>query len=195
MKKILLFFCFLQICFTCFAQNINKYKKKSALAIQFILNDFSTAVIIKQSSIGSAINNKNWSALKDMNAGIAFQYLKGLNNHIDFSAESNISFLEYPLKNNFEVTRSALIEADAGIHLKMLPDKYIIVPYLSMGIGASFYKIYFGAYMPVGAGFQFNIAKQQTFILTCMQYRFSFTNTTSDHFNYSLGAAIALNNK
>ncbi len=183
------------ICFIagiCFGQKLTDHKKNPAICIQFFLNDFSTASNIKSSSIGAAINNKDWSQIKDMNAGIAFQYLKGFNVHIDFYTTAELSFLSYPFKNKIINSQLALIEANGGIHLKLLPDNYVIVPYLSAGAGLSFYKIYFGAYVPVGAGFQFNIAKEKTFIFTNIQYRFSVTDNTSDHLNYSIGVSIAV---
>ncbi|MCZ0211835.1 hypothetical protein OZK63_41485, partial [Streptomyces sp. UMAF16] len=52
------------------------------------------------------------------------------------------------------------MEADASVNLKLLTDKYFMVPYLSAGVGASMYAgTYFGAYIPVGTGLQFNLGE------------------------------------
>lgn len=169
------------------------YKKRPSLAVHFILNDFKTAEAIRKSSFGSVLNDKNWSRISQMTPGLGLQYLEGLCDHVDFASSLQISFLDYPFENKKSTgSDDMLLEADAAVNLKLLKDNYILVPYVTAGLGASMYKSYFSAYMPLGVGFQFNLGNSDAFLFTNAQYRVPVTDLASYHFNYSIGFASSI---
>ena len=85
-----------------------------------------------------------------------------------------------------------LLEADANLNLKLLPDNYIAVPYLSVGLGASMYTgSYFAAYAPVGAGMQFNLG-EGTFINLQVDYHIKVTDLATNNLQYSIGITSPL---
>ncbi len=131
-----------------------------------------------------------------MKAGFSIHYLKGFNEHVDFISRLNVSFLDYLFRNRPQTgSDKILLEADANINIRLLTDKFFVVPYLSAGAGISMYKIYFSAYVPAGAGFQFNLGKGDAFIFTHIQYVIPVTDLANYHFNYSLSFAGALKAK
>lgn len=166
-----------------------EYKKRPAIGIHFFGNDFVTPQRIKATSLSEVLNNKQWAKFGDMNFGFAANYMRGLTNKLDFSTTLGVSFLEYPIENKQSSgDDGALLEWDAMVHAKMLSDKYWVSPYLSAGIGASKWKGYYGAIIPVGVGIQVNFF-DEAFLLINSQYRLKVTNTTANHFYHSIGFA------
>jgi len=188
MKKVLLSLLTFPV-FCSYAQEaVTSYKKRPSLAIHLILNDFNTADLIRQRSLGSVLSNGDWSKIKDMDAGFGLEYIKGLTDHLDFSGRLDLSYLDYLFSNRPKLgTDNALFEGDANLRLKLMSDKYFFTPYVSWGIGASKYTGYWAAYMPFGAGFQFSLGHGEAFIFTNIQYRVPVTDNANYHFNYSLG--------
>lgn len=189
MKKVLLSL-FTFSFFHSYAQKEAKtnYKKRPSLAIHLILNDFKTADLIRQRSLGSVLNNGDWSRIKDMDAGFGLEYIKGFTEHLDFSTRLDLSYLDYLFSNRPKIgTDNALLEGDVNLRLKLMSDKYFFTPYVSWGIGASKYTSYWATYMPFGLGFQFSLGHGEAFIFTNAQYRVPVIDNANYHFNYSLG--------
>lgn len=171
---------------TAFSQD-NDYIKGPALGIHFLFNDFTTASNIRSSSLNSVLRNKQFGKVKDMTPGIAVNYLQGLSSHVDFSGRLAGSFLDYPSDGQASFgSESLLLEADASLQAKMFSDRYWFVPYLSVGLGASKYKGYYGAFIPLGTGIQVNFFDEAFFVINS-QYRIKVTDNVSDHFFYSIG--------
>jgi outer membrane protein OmpA-like peptidoglycan-associated protein len=127
-------------------------------------------------------------------AFFGLSYIKGLNEHFDYSINGYIGSLKYPVRNSNGVSIPSnvskfLIEVDGSIHMKLLPDNYIVVPYLSAGIGASLWNGRFEAFAPLGAGLQFGLG-QGYFAFSNFQYRVPVTQGANYHFFYSLGAGF-----
>ena len=76
----------------------------------------------------------------------------------------------------------------------MISNRYVINPYIQVGIGASRYKDYYGAFLPIGIGLQINIFNE-AYILVNAQYRIGITETTNYHFFYGLGLAGNIGNR
>jgi OmpA-OmpF porin, OOP family len=167
----------------------NNYVKRPAIGIHFFGNDFQTPPRIKATSISDVLNDKQWAKLGDHDFGFGLNYLKGLTNHFDFSTTLGVSFVDYPIKDKLSDGKDgALFEWDAMVHAKMFSDKYWVSPYLSAGIGASQWRGYYGAIVPLGVGLQVNFY-DEAFLLINSQYRLGITNTTSNHFYHSIGFA------
>jgi len=195
MKKLLLLL-FILGATTSFAQ-LNQYKKRPTLSVEFLLNDFRSARLINDNSLSSVLREKTFSSLGEMSYGAAVSYFQGLTNHLDFMTTLGGSFVRYPFKNqpfSNAATESFLLEANANINIKLLTDKYFLNPYLTTGVGASLYKVYYGAFIPAGAGLQFNLG-QETYMFTQAQYRVGITERASNHFNFSMGFGVPLTEK
>jgi len=179
-------------CFaTAFAQD--DYKKSPSIGVHLVLNDFKTAADIRRNGLSNVIRDKDWTKVKDMNAGLALSYIQGLSNHVDFAATLAGSFLDYPVPNKIsDGQQYLLLEAAATANLKLLTDKYWFNPFLTGGIGASKYKGYFGAFLPVGVGLQFKVLPE-TFLLLNSQYRIPVTENLAYHLYHSFGVVKSFN--
>jgi hypothetical protein len=171
------------------------YVRKPALGISFIFNDYKTAQLIQNSSLSSVLNNKQFSKIKQMSPGIALSYFKGLSNNVDFAGTLAGSFVENAVPDKVSTSSSFLLEGDASVNLKMLSDKYIFSPYLSAGVGASTYKGYYGAFIPVGGGIKFNLFDEAAIFVNAKYHAPVTTGTSARHFVFGLGIAGTLGSK
>jgi OmpA-OmpF porin, OOP family len=168
--------------------------RRSAIGISFVMNDFLTPQRIKASNVAGVIRDKKWAKFNEMKPGIALNYYKGLSKYVDFAGTLAGSFLSYPLPNR-TFSDNLLLEGDASLQLKMLPEKYAVIPYLNIGVGASKYQNYWGAIIPVGVGLRLNLF-DEAYISLQSQYRLPVTNeTTAKHFYNSLGIAGTISKK
>ena len=188
MKKIILSLLTIILFVNAVAQK-QDYRKRSALGVNFFLNDFQTAAEIKNDGLGSVIREKNLLRFKRMNPGLAISYLKGLTNHVDFSGTLGGSFVDYPIPDlPLSANKNFLLEATASVNVKLLSDNYWFVPFADVGIGASKYKSHYAAFMPVGVGVQINLF-QEAFIIINSQYRIPVTDLAASHLYHSIGIA------
>ena len=191
MKKLILSLLTLVVCTISYGQN--DYKKASGLGIHFIFDDFKTAADIRQNGLSSVLNDNQLLKIKRMSPGLGISYLKGLSNHIDFVGTLAGSFTDYPVPNKVSNgNQDFLLEAAATANIKLLTDKYWVNPFLTVGVGASKYSGYYGAFVPVGLGVQFKLA-DNVFVLLNSQYRVAATENTAYHFYHSFGIAQTFN--
>jgi outer membrane protein OmpA-like peptidoglycan-associated protein len=181
-----------------FAQT-NKYKKQPSLGFNFFLQDFKTPATIASGSLSAALNNKNWAKMKDMQAGLSLQFMQGLTDHIDFSTTLGGAFVNYPFRSVSGISsvgqNTFLLEADAGVNIKLLTDNYFMVPYLNVGLGASMNAgTYFAAYLPIGGGLQFNLG-EGSFLNTQFNFRSEVSGLSTRHINYSIGFSAPLKDR
>ena len=171
-----------------FAQN--NYIRPKALGVSFVMNDFKTAQRIKTGSLEAVLREKDWAKLKEMSPGLGITYFQGLSSHIDFAGSLIASYVAYPVPNKpAGTTDGLLLETDASLNLKLVSDHYWVTPYLSVGVGASKYKNYYGAILPIGAGLKVNFFDEAAVFINT-QYRVGVTKeTTASHFIYSIGVA------
>jgi len=185
MKKILLSFLAFGLCIASFGQN--DLKKLPSLGINFTLTDFKTAADLRNSGLASVIKAKQFRKTNRMAAGIAVSYMEGLSDHLDFSGSLSASFLDYPIPNTPAFNaNNILLEGVAMVNLKLVTDKYWLVPFLSVGVGASKYTGYYGAFIPAGIGLQAHITND-VFLMINSQYRIAVTESTNYHFYHSIG--------
>jgi outer membrane protein OmpA-like peptidoglycan-associated protein len=174
---------------------LNDEKKPSTLAFHVFYNDFKTAQLIRTTSLNNVLTNGKWSNIANMQMGIGFNYLKGIGKHIDFVSTIDGSRTDYLYRNGTTNGSNAfLLDANAGLNLKLLTDRHTIVPYLSAGAGVSLYKGTAGFYIPLGAGIQVNLFND-AFIFTSMQYRRAISTSINDHFQYAVGIGADIGKK
>lgn len=193
MKKILFVFLTLGLFATSFGQG--EYKKRPSFGIHFFMNDFNTAADLRSGGLVNVLKSKEWHKTKNMTAGIAVSYIQGLNNNLDFAGTLSGSFLDYPISGKPQRYESSLLlEGAATVNLKLVTDKYFLVPFLTAGLGGSKYRGYYGAFIPVGIGAQVRIV-DEVYLLLNSQYRVPITENASYHFYHSFGVAANLTKK
>jgi len=165
--------------------------KPSTLVFHAFYNDFNTAQQIRVNSL----SHTTWSSFSDMQMGFGFNYLKGLNPKIDLVTTLDASAADYLFKDGTtNGTNKLLMDANAGLNLKLFTDRYAIVPYLFAGVGASMYNSKFGLYIPIGIGMQVNLFNQ-AFIFSSAQYRRAISPAINDHLQYNIGLGASIGKK
>ena len=188
MKKLILSVISILLVVSVYAQK-EDYRKRSTLGVSFFLNDFKTAAEIKKNGLGSVIRAKNLLRTTRMDPGMAVSYLKGLSNHVDFAGSLDGSFVSYPIPNQVASSnKNFLLDATAGLNIKLLSDKYWVVPFADFGVGASKYLSTYAAFVPVGVGVQINLF-DEAFIIINSQYRIAVTDKAATHLYHSIGIA------
>lgn len=184
MKKLILSIFTLLLVVSVFAQTDRR--RPSSLGVSFFVNDFQTAADIKKNGLGSVIRAKNIFKSERLNPGLSLNYLKGLSNHIDFKASLGGSFVDYPVPNTVLLGKeSFLLEATAGLNLKLLSDNYWVVPYADLGLGVSKYLSHYAAFAPLGAGLYINFS-ENAFITLGSQYRLAVTETAASYLHHGI---------
>ena len=193
MKKVLA--SFLTICLLSLAAFSQGKIRPEALGLSFILNDYATAQKIRSGSIEQVIRDDQWSKFRQMSPGLAISYFKGLKKNLDFAGTLAGSFVNYALPNRTFSNDGFLMEADASVNFKIFDESYWVIPFLSAGLGVSKYRVYYGAFVPLGAGFRINLFDEAS-INFGTQYRVPITSETSGyHFMYSIGVSGVLGKK
>ncbi len=199
MKKFLFSLLVVGLATATFAQGPTSYKKRPSLGVSFFLNDMFTADRISRTSLSDILSNNKWAKTSEMTPGLAIQYFEGITENIDFMGSLGGNFTKYPFYPKSGVTPSTtakfLLEADANINVKLLTDKYVVVPYITMGLGASMYGgTYFAAQGNTGMGLQIGLG-EGTFINTQMLYKPGISNLAVNHMAYTIGIASPLKDK
>ena len=199
MKKFLFSLIAVGLAAVSFAQAPISYKKRPTLGVNFFMKDMKTAILIDKTSLSNVFANKQWAKLKDMSPGLGLTYYEGLTEHIDFMTNLGGSYVKYPFSSKSGITPPVdtkfLLESSASVNFKLLTDKYTVVPYLSLGLGASMYAgTYFAAYAPMGVGLQINLG-EETYINTNFTYHAMVSGLSVNHLNYSIGIASPLKDR
>jgi len=199
MKKLLFSLLTLGLFTAAIAQKAESYKKRPSLGVSFFLNDMYTAERIGKTSLSTVLQNKTWAKTGEMTPGLAVQYVEGLTEHIDFVGQLGGTFTQYPFYPRSGVAPSKqnkfLLEADANVNVKLLTDKYTVVPYLTFGLGASMYGgTYFAAQGTAGMGLQVSLGNE-TFVNTQLVARPAVSNLAVNHMAYSIGIISPLKDK
>ncbi len=167
----------------------DEYKKKPTFGFQYILNDFQTAADLRNSGLASVLKAKQWNKTTRMSPGLAINYIQGVSNNVDFAGTLSASFLDYPVPNKpVDVAEGLLLEASATGNIKLVPDNFWFNPFLTLGVGASKYRGYFGAFVPAGVGIQVKLV-ENTFLFLNSQYRIPVTQNVAYHFYHGIGFA------
>ena len=175
------------------------YKKRPSIGFHFQLQDVTTAGLIGASSASSVISNNQWTKIKDLDPGMSFQYIEGLNEYVDLQVSVGAASVRYPFRAKSGIAVPAakrlLIETDVAINVKLLKDKYFLVPYFTIGAGASMYGgTYFASYAPIGFGMQFKLGNDN-FLTTNFVHRTAMSNLATNHMSYNIGIVSPLKDR
>jgi OOP family OmpA-OmpF porin len=193
MKKILTSLLFIACVQSTFAQSTNI--RPAAIGVSFFVNDFKTPQRIRNSTLSQVLRDKQFAKISESAPGLALTYFQGLHKYIDFAGTLAGSFVNFPASDQTFASDAFLLEADGSVNLKLLPENYLFTPYLNVGVGISHYRSYTGAFLPLGAGFKFNLFNEAAIFISS-QYRVPITSQTSAyHFMHSIGISGVIGNK
>ena len=171
------------------------YKKPRSLGIHYIFNDFETAADLRTDGLSTVLKDDDWNKTGRMTPGLAVSYTQGLSSHLDFAAILSGTYTKYPVPNKaLDASQKLLLEAVATANLKLLTDKYIVNPFLTLGVGASKYKGYYSAIMPIGVGIQGKLT-EGTFLMVKSQYRVPISENAAHHLYHSFGIVQSIQKK
>jgi OOP family OmpA-OmpF porin len=192
MKQLIVLLVAVSSFFAATAQN-KDLKKLPTLGVQFASIDFETANRLKTRGLATVIREKGWFNSSRINPALSVNYMQGITNHIDFMGRVTGAFLTYPARNtaNVGTGKDFYLEFDANLNLKLLPDNYWVVPYLQAGVGAAKERNNWMAYMPFGAGLQFNFSDAvQMHINT--GYRVPISSRANNNLFHAIGFSLPL---
>jgi OmpA-OmpF porin, OOP family len=160
--------------------------------IHFFLQDFNSGRQLDTAGIGDVLKNKSWYKPAQLTPGIGLSYGKGITPKVDLRGTLSFSFEDYLFKNRIQFGNTdVLTEFDIAGNFKALDDSHIVIPYLTAGIGGSYYRGYLGAIAPVGVGLQWNLFND-VFVDLQSQLRLGLTDNTTNHLYHSLGVVASL---
>lgn len=162
------------------------YPEKKGSIVGFYLNalDFKTIESFNERNS----NRRRIARFSDMDWGLSVAYMRGITKKLDFTARLSGAFHPYAKdRGESRQLEEFGAELEPSVNLRMFNDNHWINPFLNAGVGVGMYSGEFGAYVPAGAGFQFNM-RSQTYIMLQANYRYSLTDDKlKDHMMYSLG--------
>lgn len=176
------------------AQNVRNgfasNKKGQLLGIHFSMSDFITPKTFKSSPTPISRSERAFPNIKDLSAGFAVSYWRGITPKIDFSAKLNGVFHDFSaIYNNVPGRTEMGVEIEPTINIRPMGDDNRWAPFLTAGIGGGLYTNRVGAYAPVGGGLQLNWGST-TYFFAQMQYHFALTKKIlGDNLYYSIGFA------
>ena len=187
-QKLVLLFSLVLMASGLFAQMADKSatKKGTLFGIHFDAVDFKTPVTWK-----NANTSRDFTGLKNMDFGFSLSYWKGLTNRLDFSAKVNTLIHNYAAEDrNENTTKTELgVELEPTLNARAFKDNAFVNPFLTVGIGGGYYTGEFAAYVPTGAGVQFNF-NSFTYLMLQAQYRWTLSkDKLKDNLLFSFGIA------
>jgi OOP family OmpA-OmpF porin len=191
-QKLTLILAIMLVATSAFAQKNKKKmsstdgKKGQLIGLHFNLADFNAPTGIKD-----PITGKVYQTVAQMDKGLSVSYWRGITNKVDFCAKVNAMFKDYRAIYYNDPTDGTEVgvELEPTINIRPIPDKALLAPFLTAGVGVGYYTGHFGAYVPVGVGLQLNIQSLTYFFLQA-QYKFTLTKKTlGDNLFYSIGVA------
>lgn len=195
MKRLLgsvLFFCLSSV--LAFSQENEQSSdiRPASFGFSVIINDFYTPRRIRNGSLSSVLRDKQWAKFDETTPGFAVSYAKGLKKYLDYSVSLGVSIGDVFIPDSENAADDILLEADASVLLKLLPENYVFKPFFSAGVGASVFKGYCGAFVPLGIGFRIRLFNDAD-IQVQSQYRIPATTETSAyHFMHGVGVVARL---
>lgn len=167
----------------------------SSIGISFLFYDYESPQRIRSTSLRQVLKNGGWANLNEMSPGLALSYFKRLYPKVDFASTLSGAFVDEAIPGELINDNAFLMEVNATLQFNMLPNRYMVTPYLLAGVGASKYKMYYGAFMPVGGGVKVNFFDEASLFVNSSYYIPVNTRTVNRHFIYSLGIAGIISKK
>ena len=181
-----------------FAQTTESLKKPLSIGGSFFIKDYPSCLSTFR------LNVRGWN--KELAPGVNGLITTGLSSHFDFvgtlgacytkAKSSKGYFFYYNGVDKYNGNERVLLELSTLVNYKILTDDKRVVPYLTLGLGTSFYGgTYFLPYVPMGAGLQFKLNNDkfmyaQVLLQQCIKT--GDYNETKENLNYSVGMSFPL---
>lgn len=117
--------------------------------------------------------------------GVGFTYLKGINQHLDWSVSLDGAFTDSAIESR-QTEKKLLLQGEFSLRARMFLPNKSFQPFISSGAGLSTYSGHLGGYLPVGLGIQYRLFPDAWMIINA-QYRFVTPNGIIPHYFYSIG--------
>ncbi len=178
-------------CATTLAQS-KAGKKRGMLNYSVNFSDYSFIRLAKDSSIGSAFNQKGIFKSGSSSFGFGVSYWKGLTGRIDFSGNLAGTFSNFPklfVKGDSIGQARFTPQLDALFHFRAFTDDKTFNPFLTGGLGAGYFGKELAVYAPLGLGLQFHF-NNGAYVFVQAQWRMAITDgINNDYMFYSVGFA------
>lgn len=169
-------------------------KKLPSIGFGLMLKDYvSPESFGKYNSLGKALSDNSLAKGSDLVPGIQLTYFQGILPNLDAMGFVGVGPSKYGLKSQSFKKEQFLVEARAQLNLKLLTDDYWFAPYLTSGVGATFFngKNNLMGDVPVGGGLNVNFGKG-TFLYLQSTYQFQMGKKGKENMNYNMGIALPL---
>ena len=172
------------------AQKAKKFKlqagaiKPALFGMHFSLSDFNAPKAFGPNGNATQI------PVSKMSAGVALSYWKGITPFIYFSARLNGIFHDFNSNYNNRTDQTEIgIEFEPTLNFRPLKDENVWAPFFTTGAGLGLYTSRIGAYVPLGAGVQFNMSNT-AYLMLQLNYKATITpNVVPSNMYYSIGFA------
>ncbi|MDI9337216.1 MAG: OmpA family protein [Alphaproteobacteria bacterium] len=163
--------------------------------------DFYTPEYVRQFGLSDALatNNINTNFLENYPIALGLNLVKKINNHIDFQGGIDLMFVKnrpfVQSSNSYPNAspRRFYGTLDFSILAKLLPNKYLVTPYIGGGVALSYYESgSWEPYFPVSLGLQFHVYKD-VFINTSINNKIAVNNNAINHNVYTINMYAPIN--
>ncbi len=202
-KRIILSLCFLATTAAAFAQ------KRDGIGISFGANDFygpqtgkylTDDVYTVSQNLETGLQDTSVKHTFRWHPLVRFSYWRSFGSHFDGNLSLSLGNVDYPgsakdsnyiIRRQYAATKfvELLAELDARVNYNILPkEKFFLSPYLFAGISGSHRPGYFGATVPLGLGFNFNLSKSHDLYFNLESaYKIAATSHDQNHLQHSVG--------
>lgn len=122
----------------------------------------------------------------DFGLGLEFEYLKHINEGLNFSLPFRLREVKLPLDDEGNLRTSGDLALDALLHLKYCQEPKFIYPHLFAGLGGVYRDLKdFDVELPIGVGLNFRLGRH-FYLSTKAEYRLGFEDR-KDHIQAGAG--------
>ena len=174
--KLYFFLAQLILSFHCFAQST--FKHPSLLSVSFIENDFKNKTPLK--------------SIDNLDAGLAFSFIKGINRRLDWQISYSGSFPDsFSSEQKPLNEKNFLSELDFALRLRGFPKMVTIQPYLLTGLGFAFVNNQVSSCIVLGPGFQWHF--KDVYVQLNAIYKPTLAGNLNNHYSYCIGVGGSIN--
>ncbi len=198
MKKTILSILSIFILAYSFAQTTESLKKPLSIGGSIFVKDYPSCLNYFK------LNPNGWH--NELAPGFNGLFTTGLSSHFDVVAtlgacytkakSSKGYFYYYHDADKFNGSERMMFELSTLVNYKILTDDKPVVPYLTLGLGTSFYGgTYFLPYIPVGGGLQFKLKTDKFIYAQILVHQVIKTgdyDETKENLNYSVGMSFPI---
>ncbi|PHN07492.1 OmpA family protein [Flavilitoribacter nigricans] len=125
----------------------------------------------------------------DFGLGLEFEYLRHINEGLNFSLPLRLSQVKLPLDDEGTLKASSVIGLDALLHLKYCQEPKFFYPHIFAGLGGVYRDLEdFDVEIPLGLGLNFRLGRH-VYLSTKGEYRLGFDDRR-DHIQVGAGILI-----